>query len=90
MITTHGTPGICNVVDDESAPASTWLPFLANILGAKSPHEMPVWLAKLVIGDFSVAPMTKVRGGSNAKTKREFAWQPVYPSWGRGFLEGLG
>jgi hypothetical protein len=34
--------------------------------------------------------MTRIRGGSNAKAKRELGWQPAYPSWRRGFVEGLG
>ena len=86
----RGAPGICNVVDDEPAPVSTWLPFLANVLGAKSPRKVPAWLAKLVIGDGGVSMMTKIRGGSNAKAKHELGWQPIYPSWRHGFIEGLG
>jgi hypothetical protein len=33
--------------------------------------------------------MTKIRGGSNAKAKRELGWQLNYPSWRHGFLEQL-
>jgi nucleoside-diphosphate-sugar epimerase len=86
----RGAPGIYNVVDDEPAPVSTWLPFLADVLGAKPPWKVPVWLGKVAIGDGGVSMMTKIRGGSNAKAKREFGWQPIYPSWRRGFVEGLG
>jgi nucleoside-diphosphate-sugar epimerase len=86
----RGAPGIYNVVDDEPAPVSTWLPFLADVLGAKPPRKLPVWLGKIAIGDGGVSMMTKIRGGSNAKAKREFGWQPIYPSWRRGFVEGLG
>lgn len=25
--------------------------------------------------------MTELRGASNAKAKRELAWQPAHPSW---------
>jgi nucleoside-diphosphate-sugar epimerase len=86
----HGDPGIYNIVDDEPAPVSTWLPVLADAVGAKPPHHIPVWLGKLVIGDGGVSMMTRIRGGSNAKAKRELGWQPIYPSWRRGFVEGLG
>ncbi len=86
----HGDPGIYNVVDDEPAPVSTWLPFLADTLGAKPPRRVPVWIGKLAIGDGGVSMMTKIRGGSNAKAKRDLQWQPIYPSWRRGFAEGLG
>jgi hypothetical protein len=43
-----------------------------------------------MIGDGGVSMMTKVRGGANAKAQRAFGWQPVYASWRRGFVEGLG
>jgi hypothetical protein len=59
-------------------------------VGAKPPYKVPVWLGKLAIGDGGVSMMTKIRGGSNAKTKRELGWQSIYPSWRRGFVEGLG
>ncbi len=86
----HGASGIYNVVDDEPAPVSTWLPFLAQTLGAKPPRKVPLWLGKLAIGEGGVSMMTMIRGGSNAKAKREFGWQPGYPTWRRGFVEGLG
>jgi nucleoside-diphosphate-sugar epimerase len=86
----RGAPGIYNIVDDEPAPVSTWLPLLADILGAKPPRRVPAWLAKLLIGDGGVSMMTQIRGASNAKAKREFGWEPIYPSWRRGFVEGLG
>lgn len=86
----RGAPGIYNIVDDEPAPVSTWLPFLAKALGAKPPRRVPVWLGKLAIGDGGVSMMTKIRGGSNAKAKRDLEWRPIYPSWRRGFAEGLG
>jgi hypothetical protein len=34
--------------------------------------------------------MTDVQGASNAKAKRELAWQLRYPSWRQGFAHGLG
>lgn len=86
----RGSAGIYNVVDDEPAAVSTWLPFLADTLGAKPPRRVPVWLGKLAIGDGGVSMMTQIRGGSNAKAKRELGWQPMYPSWRQGFLKGLG
>jgi nucleoside-diphosphate-sugar epimerase len=86
----QGPPGIYNVVDDEPAPVSAWLPALAQAVGAKPPRRIPVWLARLAIGEGGVAMMTQSRGGSNAKAKRELGWELVYPSWRRGFVEGLG
>lgn len=85
----HGTPGIYNVVDDEPARVSAWLPFLADAVGAKPPWRIPAWLAKVAIGEGGVSMMTQIRGGSNEKAKRELGWRLIYPSWRRGFVEGL-
>jgi len=84
----HGATGIYNVVDDEPAPVAEWLPDLAASLGAKPPRHVPVWLARLLIGDGGVSMMTQIRGGANAKAKRELGWEPLYPSWRRAFAEG--
>ena len=81
--------GVFNIVDDEPAPASEWLPYLAACAGAKRPMRVPVWLARLLAGDVAVTMMTEGRGFANAKAKRELGWKPIYPSWREGFKEGL-
>lgn len=86
----EGTPsGVFNVCDDEPAPVFEWLPYLAKMVGARSPRKVPVWLARLVVGETVVAMMTQIRGASNAKTKRELGWTPLWPSWRNGFRDGL-
>jgi len=79
--------GVFNIVDDEPAPASEWLPYLAACAGAKRPMRVPVWLARLLAGEMAVMIMTEARGFSNAKAKRELGWQLRYPSWRQGFQE---
>lgn len=79
--------GVFNIVDDEPAPASQWLPYLAACAGAKSPRRLPKWLARLLAGEMVVGMMTEGRGFSNAKAKRELGWQLRYPSWRQGFKE---
>ena len=81
----RGAPGVYNVVDDDPAPVSEWLPALAEAIGAKPPRRIPAWLARLAIGAHGVAMMTRVRGASNAKAKRELGWTLRYPSWRQGF-----
>ena len=81
--------GVFNIVDDEPAPASEWLPYLAECAGAKRPIRVPRWLARLLAGDQAVVMMTEGRGFSNAKAKRELGWQLRYPSWRQGFKEEL-
>jgi nucleoside-diphosphate-sugar epimerase len=85
----QGDPGLYNIVDDEPAPVSTWLPALASAVGAKPPFKVPVPLARFLIGDGGVSMMTRIRGASNAKAKRVLGWKPSYASWRRGFVEGL-
>jgi nucleoside-diphosphate-sugar epimerase len=81
--------GVFNVVDDEPAPASEWLPYLAACAGAKPPMRVPKWLARLLAGEVAVTMMTEGRGFSNAKAKRELGWELRYPSWRKGFKEEL-
>jgi nucleoside-diphosphate-sugar epimerase len=81
--------GVFNIVDDEPAPASEWLPYLAECAGAKPPRRVPAWLARLLAGDMMVGIMTEGRGFSNAKAKRELGWELRYPSWRQGFKEEL-
>ena len=85
----RGSPGIYNIVDDEPAPVSEWLPYLADVLGARPPRRIPAWLARLIVGEAAVSMMTKIRGSSNAKAKRELGWRLEYPTWRVGFREGL-
>jgi 2-alkyl-3-oxoalkanoate reductase len=85
----RGQPGIYNVVDDEPAPVSEWLPALARIVGAKPPLRLPAWIGRLAIGEHGVIMMTQVRGASNAKAKRELGWHPIWATWRDGFREGL-
>lgn len=85
----RGAPGLYNVVDDEPASASEWIPALAAALGAKPPRHVPVWLARPLIGEHGVNWMTAARGSSNAKAKRELGWSLTYPTWRVGFAEGL-
>lgn len=82
--------GVFNIVDDEPAPVSVWLPYLAECVGAKPPRRVPTWLARLLAGEMAVAMVTEGRGFSNAKAKRELGWELRYPSWRQGFEEALG
>ena len=81
----RGAPGIYNIVDDDPAPVSSWLPALASAIGAKRPLRVPRWLGRLVAGKAAVVLMTEVRGASNVKAKRVLGWQPSYRSWRDGF-----
>ncbi len=81
--------GVFNIVDDEPAPASAWLPYLAACAGAKPPRRVPAWLVRLLAGEMAVGMMTEGRGFANAKAKRVLGWAPRYPSWRQGFAAEL-
>jgi 2-alkyl-3-oxoalkanoate reductase len=86
----RGALGVYNIVDDEPAPVSEWLPVLAAAVGAQPPRHIPAVLARVAVGAHGVALMTQIRGASNAKAKRELGWRPRYPTWRTGFREALG
>lgn len=69
--------GPVNIVDDEPAPATSWLPAYAAVLGAPAP--------RVVNGCERGA-----RGASNAKARLQLGWSPRYPSWRDGFRTALG
>lgn len=77
--------GVFNAVDDRPAPMSEWVPGVAEILGARPPRRVPVWLARLAAGGEAAAAATSQRGASNVKLKRELGWEPRYPTWKEGF-----
>jgi nucleoside-diphosphate-sugar epimerase len=78
--------GVYNIVDDDPAPVSQWLPLLARTVGAKPPMPVPAWLARPLVGEHGMAIMTASRGSSNAKARRDL-WQPEHRSWRQGFPE---
>jgi nucleoside-diphosphate-sugar epimerase len=69
-------PSFVNVVDDEPAAATAWMPVYAASLGAPPP---PVDLQAPVSG----------RAVSNAKARGVLGWTPRYPTWRTGFAAAL-
>jgi len=85
----RGAPGVYNVTDDEPAPVSEWLPYLADRVGAKAPMRVPTWLGRLMAGEVPVRWMTEGRGASNEKATHELGWTPAWRSWRDGFARAL-
>ncbi len=84
----RGRPGsIYNIVDDDPAPVSEWLPALADAVGGGRPFHLPAWIARIFAGEHLVVMMTQVRAGSNRKAKAELDWRPAHASWREGFSE---
>lgn len=84
-----GAAGTYNIVDDEPATAAEFLPVLAAAVGAKRPLRVPRWLGRLAAGDMAVMAMNELRGAANDKAERELGWDLRFPSWRRGFVDGL-
>lgn len=81
--------GALNIVDDEPAAMSEWLPVMARILQAPKPKSAPAGLARLAVGGWGVAFMTQLRGADNAKAKMTLDWRPRYATWRTGFAGDL-
>jgi nucleoside-diphosphate-sugar epimerase len=81
--------GVYNIVDDDPAPSAQVITTIAQIIGAKPPRRVPVWLARFAAGEVGVSMMTQVRGSSNAKARRELGWTPHWASWRDGFRYGM-
>ncbi len=81
----HDGPAIYNIVDDEPAATSEWLPVLAEALGAKPPRHVPAWVVRALVGEDAVMGATQSRGASNARAKQALGWTLRYPSWRIGF-----
>jgi nucleoside-diphosphate-sugar epimerase len=82
--------GVYTVVDDEPAQTKVWLPYLAEVLGAKPPRHVPEWLGRLAAGPGGAWLMTSAPPASNASARRELGWAPRYGSWRDGFRAELG
>ncbi len=83
-----GPPGVYNVVDDDPAPASEWIPALAAGLGAAPPRRLPRWVVRLMAGEGTARYLTSTVGASNARARDVLGWTPVHPSWRPAFAEG--
>lgn len=69
--------GVVNIVDDEPASGTQWVPYLAALLGAPSPplaERANPW----------------ERGATNAKARKDLGWTPLWPGWRNGFRNVFG
>ncbi|XOK63227.1 NAD-dependent epimerase/dehydratase family protein [Paenibacillus elgii] len=68
--------GPVNIVDDEPAPGTEWLPFYAAAIGAPEP-------------DIQEGSSRGERGAANTKARTDYGWKPLYPTWREGFPASL-
>ncbi len=85
----RGPTGTFNVVDDVPAPASEWVPLVAQLLGARPPHRVPEALARVGAGKFLVYLMCDQPAVSNMRARTELGWSPRYADWHDGLAAVL-
>lgn len=79
--------GVYNIVDDEPAAASEWMPAYAAAIGAPAPLRVPAFLARLALGKPLTKWITSMRGASNRAALTRLGWRLQYPTWRAGFKE---
>lgn len=79
--------GLWHVVDNEPAPVRDFFTTFAELLGARPPRRVPVWLARLLAGRQAVEFLTGATYTSNARFCRDFQWQPRYHSYREGLRQ---
>lgn len=79
-----GRSGLWHVVDDQPVTVRELLYYFAERLGAPTPRRVPVWLARLVAGDYATGFFTTSTRTSNAKFRHDLGWSPRYPSYREG------
>jgi nucleoside-diphosphate-sugar epimerase len=67
--------GVFNIVDDEPAPGTEWLPVFAEAIGAPPPP----------MGENGGYE----QGASNKKVRQELGWKPLHATWREGFRTAL-
>lgn len=83
------TTGVLNIVDNDPARMSAWVPEVARILGAPAPKRLPAFVARLVVGGWGAAYMTRLRGADNARARLTLDWRPRHTSWRTGLAVEL-
>ena len=80
----EGPAGVFNVADDVPAPASEWMPFVADLLGAKPPRHVPESVVRLGAGKFLAYLLCDQPAVSSERARTELGWSPRYRDWHEG------
>lgn len=70
--------GVYNIVDDEPLPATVMVRGLADAIHAPRPWPIPMWFVRLAAPFAAAAWLNTTLRVSNAKAKKDLAWQPRY------------
>jgi nucleoside-diphosphate-sugar epimerase len=83
-------PGTYNVVDNEPAESSEWIPAYARMVGGPVPVSLTLEQAKAQLDWLTVHELTEQRGATNFRLRETLGWRPAWPSWREGFANLLG
>lgn len=76
--------GTYHLVDDQPVDLADYFSEFADALDAPSPMRMPGWLAKRFVGADTVRFLTNGFPTSNDRFRRDFDWEPAYPTYREG------
>ncbi|RKT87758.1 nucleoside-diphosphate-sugar epimerase [Saccharopolyspora antimicrobica] len=85
-----GDPGAYNVVDNEPAEATEWLPAYARMAGGPAPVSLTLEQARAQLDWLTVHQLTEQRGATNFRLRETLGWRPKWPSWREGFADLFG
>lgn len=85
-----GESGAYNVVDNEPAEFSEWLPAYARMLGGPAPVALTLDQAVAQLDWLTVHQLTEQRGASNFRLRETLGWRPSWPSWREGLADMFG
>lgn len=89
-VLTGGEPGTYNVVDNEPAESTEWLPAYARMAGGPAPVSLTMDQAKAQLDWLTVHQLTEQRGATNFRLRETMGWRPTWPSWREGFATLFG
>ncbi|OAB32569.1 dTDP-glucose 4,6-dehydratase [Paenibacillus macquariensis subsp. defensor] len=70
----HWPTGPVNIVDDEPSAGTEWLPVFTSVIGAPKPTVQE-------------GSNRGERGACNRLARKDFRWQPMFPTWRNGFKQ---
>ena len=82
-----GRDGLWHVVDNLPVVSADYLRYFSHCLGVADPRRVPIWLARLLAGSIAVDFMTSSTRTSNERFRRDFNWNPRFPSYKEGLAE---
>lgn len=78
-----------NIVDGQPVHMEGFVSGLAELLEARKPWHVPIWLARLRMGASLLEPLLLSMRCSNDKARKKLRWEPRYPDFRYGFQAAL-